>query len=389
MKNPIGLLVISAQLVACGGDDESSISIPENTADAIANYAEIVHASYNDSLAAAQAMDSAIGTLITTPTAQNLAAAQTAWIDSREPYLQTEVYRFYDGPIDDADGPEGLLNAWPLDEFYIDYVDGMLNAGIVNDTNVTIDAATLESLNEEGGDKNIATGYHAIEFLLWGQDLDVNGPGARPYTDYVTDGSGTAENQDRRGDYLQTVSTLLISNLQSMVDEWDGGGNNFRADFVAAEPEESLARILTGMYLLAGFETGEERLLAAYDAQDQEEEHSCFSDNTHRDMIQDIQGVQNVWLGSYGSISGVGIRDVIAETDPQLASAITAQLEDALAKANALQPPFDQELVTTEGRARIFALIESLRGSDEVTVHLESLLEDAFQLYGLTVPPKE
>lgn len=132
MKN-IALLTPAAFVAALGCSDSGSTDVPENTAQAITTYSQIVLASYQDSLAAAQAMDTTIQAFTAAPTAATLSAAKTAWITSREPYLQTEVYRFYDGPIDNpTDGPEGLMNAWPLDESYIDYVEGNATAGIVN-----------------------------------------------------------------------------------------------------------------------------------------------------------------------------------------------------------------------------------------------------------------
>ena len=170
--------------------DSGATDVPENTAQAITTYSQIVLASYQDSLAAAQAMDTTLQAFTAAPSAATLGAAKTAWLTSREPYLQTEVYRFYDGPIDDADGPEGLMNAWPLDESYIDYVDGMPTAGIVNGSE-ELSATNLEALNEQGGEENVATGYHAIEFLLCGQDMRDTGPGARPDTDIAD--MGTAE----------------------------------------------------------------------------------------------------------------------------------------------------------------------------------------------------
>lgn len=393
MKNlrNVGLLGLSASLalVACGDDEEKTPSLPENTTQAVSNYAEIVSASYEDSLAAAMELDTAVDAFIADPTDATLSAARQAWLDSREPYLQTEVYRFYDGPIDNADdGPEGLLNAWPLDEAYIDYVEGDATAGIVNDASITISADTLLELNEQGGEANVATGYHAIEFLLWGQDMDTEGAGNRPVADYLTDG-GTA-NADRRAAYLGTVSDLLVQHLQDMVDAWDASAaNNYRATWDAAEPIDGLANVLTGMIVLSGFETGGERLQTALDSHDQEDEHSCFSDNTHRDMIQDIQGVQNVWLGSYtrldgSTVSGPGIQDVIAAVDADLATQITTQIAESLSLANALQPPFDQEIASgnTEGNARVAALITSLQTQ-------ESLLEDAFRAFDLDIPVVE
>ncbi|MEN0064072.1 MAG: imelysin family protein [Myxococcota bacterium] len=370
MNSRLSLSLSFAMLGACGG------TFPGNTSDAVATYAQIAEASYADSISTAETLDAALQALVDDPSAANLTAAQQAWLDSREPYLQTEVYRFYDGPIDNpTDGPEGLLNAWPLDENYIDYVVGDPDAGIVNGTE-TIDGATLEGLNEAGGEKNIATGYHAVEFLLWGQDLSETGPGERPATDYVTDGSGTAANQDRRGLYLTVTGDLIIQHLTQVHDAWTPEAA-YRTGF-EGDPEGSFEDILTGMIVLAGFETGGERLQASLDAGDQEEEHSCFSDNTHRDMIQDVQGILNVWTGTYEAIAGTGVRDVVERLDSDLASELDAQIQESLDLANALQPPYDQEIAPgSEGNARVAALVTSLRTT-------EDLLSDAFALLELT-----
>lgn len=371
-------------LVACGDD---GAELPSNTSDAVQTYAEIVHASYRDSLGMARQLDSAAAALVANPTAATHEAAQDAWLAAREPYLQTEVYRFYGGPIDnEEDGPEGLINAWPLDEEHIDYIMGDPDAGIVNNPQMTIDADTLEANNETPGEKDIATGYHAIEFLLWGQDMSDDGPGARPYTDYMLTG-GTNANQDRRGEYLTTSSGLLLDHLGGLVDAWAPGEDNYRAAFEAEPPGDALVKIMSGMIILSGFETGGERLQAALDAHDQEEEHSCFSDNTHRDMVQDVRGVQNVWLGEYDPldgalISGAGVRDVIAAGDSGLADEITDKIAESLELAEALRPPFDREIAegNEEGNARVQALIESLFDQ-------RNLLEQAFELYGLNRIP--
>jgi putative iron-regulated protein len=382
------LLAICA--VACGSDDEGTPSLPSGAADAVENYADIVHSSYEDSLEAAQALDAAIDNFVAAPSEAGLASARTAWLASREPYLQTEVYRFYDGPIDnpETDGPEGLLNAWPLDENYIDYVVGGEDDGMVNDPAMTIDKDTILGANEGIDEKSISTGYHAIEFLLWGQDVDDDGPGNRPFTDYVTGAMGTAANQDRRGQYLATVSDLLVENLQTLVDAWDpDGDDNYRAEFLALEPAEALGKIMSGMIILSGFETGSERLQAALEAGDQEEEHSCFSDNTHRDMVQDVRGVRNVWTGEYmrtdrSVVSGMSVRDVIAAGDSAVAARVTAKIEESLDLATDLEAPFDQEIArgNTEGNARVDALIVSLFEQREV-------LDEAFRVYGLTRIP--
>jgi putative iron-regulated protein len=386
-------IVAAMVLTSCASDDGKSAGqgLPASAGQAASTYAQIVHASYVDSLARVKDLDTKAKAFVQGPTADTQNAARQAWLAAREPYLQTEVFRFYDGPIDNPDdGVEGMVNAWPLDEAFIDYVEGDATAGIINDTAVTIDATTLKSKNEEGGEENIATGFHAVEFLLWGQDLSETGPGARPVTDYVMGAQGTAQNQDRRGKYLTTVSSLLVEHLQAVTDAWaaDTSGN-YRAEFSAADAKESLRRILTGMIVLSGFETGGERLQTALDSGDQEDEHSCFSDNTHRDMVQDVQGVLNVWTGSYtkldgSTVTGVGIRDVVASADSPLAAELSATIADSLRLANALEPPFDREIATSnsEGRERVKALINSLRKQ-------EQQLQRVFRLFGLTVPVVE
>ncbi len=361
-----------------GGGEENLVP------DIASTYASIVFESYSDSLSAAQDLDTAIQAFVAAPTEATLTAAKDAWLASREPYLQTEVYRFYNGPIDNEEtGPEGLLNAWPLDEVFIDYVEGNAEAGIVNDASVTIDATTLESKNEEGGDANIATGYHAIEFLLWGQDQSADGPGNRPYTDYIEGEGGTASNQGRRAQYLTTVSTMLVGHLEGLRAAWaPNSTDNYRASFEGADGTEAIQKIMTGMVILAGFETGGERLQTALDSGDQEDEHSCFSDNTHRDMIQDIQGVKNVYEGAYGSVEGPGIRDYIAATNGTLANEIGIMIDNTLAAANELPVPFDQAITTDDGKAKVGALVTAC-------LDLEAQLQVAFRELGFEVPVAE
>jgi putative iron-regulated protein len=266
---------------------------------------------------------------------------------------------------------------------------GAPEAGIINDAGATISGEALAGLNEAGGEKNIATGYHAIEFLLWGQDMDPNGPGARPHTDFVEGEGGTAANQGRRKQYLGAVSALLEEHLTQVKDAWAPGQENYRAEFEAASREEALRRILTGMIVLSGFETGGERLQAALDSGEQEDEHSCFSDNTHRDMVQDVVGVRNVWLGSYtrldgSKVEGAGVRDVVMAVDAELAQELDAQMDMSVALAEDLRVPFDQEISPANevGRMRVQALVQSLRQQ-------ENLLERVFLKFGLTIPVVE
>lgn len=400
-NNALALATL-ALLAACSsssGDGETGGSTAELGQQAAETYAQIAFQAYSDAIEAATAMDDALSDFVNEPSTDSQDAAKAAWLAAREPYLQTEVYRFYDGPIDNpTDGPESALNAWPMDEQHVDYTRDSAVSGIINDTELPINEATLRGANEAGGEENIAVGYHPIEFLLWGQDDTdpSNGlPGQRSFTDYLTEG-GTAENQVRRGEYLDLLGDLLLDDLSTVLVGWSAGDeDNYRAAFLSDGWEQALEKMLTGMIILSGFETGGERLQVALDNGDQEDEHSCFSDNTHRDMVQDVRGVQNVWLGEYAaldaddSVSGTGVRAVVASLEPELAVQISEQIAESLRLAEALRPtpddpPFDVliSVSNTEGNAKIQALIDSLHAQ-------ENLLSQAFAAFGLNVPEPE
>ena len=388
----LAMLAIAPTAFACS-DDEDPTPTPTATAtpagpseglkrEVIENYTEGVYTMYSLSLASAKTMDEAIDAFLAEPSEANLTAARQAWLDARVDYSPTEAFRFYGGPIDnDEDGVEGLVNAWPLDEGYIDYVVENPNAGIINmpDEYPVIDADLLVSLNEEGGEANISTGWHAIEFLLWGQDLSDDGPGDRPFTDYTT-----AENADRRGQYLAVASDLLITHLESVADAWapDGSGN-YRDEFLALSSDEALTNIFTGFGELSRGELAGERMTVAYEARSQEDEHSCFSDNTHKDIIGNAIGIQMVYTGDYGSVSGPGIHDLVNAVDIALADELKAQIEASVDLAIAIPAPFDQHLGedvpnSDPGRVAVLDTIVALENQTDTIV-------DAAEAIGVTI----
>lgn len=329
------------------------------------HYAALVHANYADSLAAAQALRQAVARFVKAPSEETQAAARKAWLAAREVYGQTEAFRFYGGPIDADDGPEGRINAWPMDESYVDYVEGRPGAGLINDRKVPITRQALSAMNERGGEENIATGWHAIEFMLWGQDLSDDGPGQRSYQDFL---DGQAPNADRRRRYLTVVTELLEDDLASLVQAWaPGQRNNYRARFERGG-RESVRRMLVGLGSLSRGELAGERLEVALNTQDQEDEHSCFSDNTHRDAVANALGIRNVWLGEYrridGSVlAGPSLRALVAARDPALADQVTRQIHASVEATEAIRAPFDQEILggrDAPGRQRVQAAVDSL-----------------------------
>lgn len=351
----------AAQPVAAASASASQLKAQ----DVVQHYSTLVYANYSDTITAAKQMQKAIHAFLAKPSQATQDAARQAWLDAREFYGQTEAFRFYDGPIDNEDGPEGQINAWPMDESYVDYVVGYDNAGLINNRKIPITKKRLADLNEHDGEENISTGWHAIEFMLWGQDLSDTGPGARPFTDFI---DGKKPNADRRRAYLKVVTELLIDDLQSVADQWKPGmKKNFRAEF-SKGGEESLRKIFVGLGSLSRGELAGERLEVAMASRDQEDEHSCFSDNTHRDAVTNAQGIQNVWLGSYkrldgSELKGPGLRDWVAAHDAVAAQKTSLQIAKSVASAQAIPAPFDQAIQgarDSAARAKIQATIDSL-----------------------------
>ena len=362
------LTVVGGLVAACSGggaDDDLK-------QDVVRNYADGAHAMYSKSLASAETLDAAIDRFLAAPSAVRLDAAKRAWLLARDDYGPTEIYRFYDGPIDnEEDGPEGLVNAWPLDEAYVDYVEGDADAGIINNPGdfPVIDADLIVSLNEEGGEANISTGWHAIEFLLWGQDMNDDGPGLRPLEDYTT-----KANAERRAAYLATASDVLVRHLRDMVDAWTPGeSGNYRAEFLSVDPDEALRRIITGIGEMSRGELAGERMAVAYEARSQEDEHSCFADNTTADIIANATGVWLVYTGDYGSVSGPGVMDLIAAEDEELAQQLEDEIRRSVSLANAIPAPFDQHLReglsdASAGRMAVLNTIVALENQTDTIV---------------------
>lgn len=443
--------VVVSSLVACSGDDGSQGGKGEQGAagpagepgiagangipghvtdiDVVKTHANMAFAVYSDALITAQALHQSLEALVELPSQTTFIEAKEAWLAAREPYGQSEIYRFQEGPIDtlnddgslgdDGDGPEGRINAWPLGEALIDYVANQIDgdsgpevpdsvAGVAD--NIIADAENFPLLSKDtlkalfsnetlaGDERNVVTGYHAIEFLLWGQDLNVDGSGSgardnsagqRPWSDYhnvtgeCTSGEGNAALDTvctRRGEFLLAASELLVEDLQSVVDAWNPvTEGNYYASFTRADnAAASLAGMFEAMGRLGFGELAGERTNIALLNDSQEDEHSCFSDNTHRDIVLNAKGIQNSFLGVYqridGSVfEGAGVDDyLISKGEVDLANQLRAAYEatairtlviDAEAKAGT---PFDLQLQILSKQVQIRAVVSALSQQTEI-----------------------
>ena len=335
-------------------------AMADSTKDVLKTYADIAQAGYEDSLETAQTMKLAIDAFLAEPTEGNLRAARAAWIAARIPYMQTEAYRFGNAIVDDW---EGKVNAWPLDEGLIDYVaeaygtespeNDLYTANVIKNVSLTIAGKKLDiteitkevladELQEAGGvEANVATGYHAVEFLLWGQDLNGTGPGDgnRPATDFDTKNC-TNGNCARRAEYLSTVTNLLIDDLAWMAEQWAPGGEA-RKVITDGSDEAGLTAIMTGLGSLSYGELAGERMKLGLMIHDPEEEHDCFSDNTHASHFFDALGIRNVYLGRYrradgSSVGGASVADLVKAKAPEVDAEVRAKLDATMEAMNAM-----------------------------------------------------
>lgn len=433
----IAALVASTSiLIACGSSDSNDVASPESRL--LETNAQIAYAVYTDSVNTAKDLQDALATFKETPSAANLTAAKKAWLVAREPYGQSEAFRFREGPIDfeteNASGPEGDLNAWPLGEALIDYVNPTGNDfdeetaviansadinnngevdGTVTDQNiiqstVTINPALFDGNSATNADESdVITGYHAIEFLLWGQDLNASGGvtdgsdretaiktgdfahgGQRDLTDFTTD-----DDADRRHAYLEVVVAKLVDDLEAVQAEWAPNADNHRSDFVdtsdSAATTAKLTTIVQAMGTMSYGELAGERMAVAYDGNSQEDEHSCFSDNTHRDVWLNAEGVANIYYGDYAGydsnqdsvddvttnqVSGYGFDDYL---DDKGLENLNAEISAALTTTKAQYTLLDTDATANDKPFDVLIMLAEHSETNPVLTTINALKEQS------------
>lgn len=396
-------ILFSIVLLLAGAGVTRAAVLPEHVLD---TYAEIGLAGYQDALTAAHQLEVAIDALLAAPGEQTLKNARAAWIHARVPYQQVEVFRFGNRL---ADTREGRINAWPLDEAMIDYVaealpygaqqsandndgyvlnviaDRQLSVGgrIVDAGSITADLLS-DVLREADDGADAITGYHAIEFLLWGQDLNGTGPapadrvgtpqerhaGNRPYTDFDLEHC-TGGQCERRRDYLKVVVQLLLCDLEDIVTSWQERGRARQA--LMRDPKQGLSAVLTGLGSLSYGELAGERMKLGLILHDAEREQDDFSDNTHNAHYYNQVGMMNVYNGRYtrsdgSAVSGPGLSDLVRARDAGLDQEMRGRLDQAYQALLAIKrraetvETYDQMIGqgNVEGNALVQAAIDSL-----------------------------
>ncbi len=411
-KMIISLSVVTAIALSSSANSQTTNEKKElsSTKSVLDAYANVALASYSETLDNAKGLKIAIDKFAKNPTQENLNSAKQAWLISRESYGQTEALRLSKGPIDAEDGwvaeaygaKEGQINAWPLDENMIDYTidaNGKKTSGNIIDTvgkfnpggeeskevdvtKITVEAIT--DLNENGGEANVATGYHAIEFLLWGQDQDYSNflkdkvtkgsmtAGQRPLKDFTSD-----KNASRRLAYLSASAEKLVADLELITSAWTKEVSGTNGLYQAAlkgeltgdnaskniDSNEALKQIIAGLGVFVKSELANERIAVAVLTPSEEDEHSCFSDNTHRDIVTNYLGFKNVLTATYnGKKYGTSLLDVANEETKTKIVNLMRSIEAKIDSVNEIaknREHFDYQIKEDSKQAKVIVKLKN------------------------------
>lgn len=364
------------------------------------NYVNIAYAAYLDSYTTATTLQKRITAFLASPSQKTLDNAKDAYKLARIPYQQSEIMRWdtditinadlaQKEGLSSVDDWEGQVNAWPLDEQAIDYVKGNKSAGIINQTEG--EKITLEYLikqNGVGGEANVTTGFHAIEFLLWGQDLNGTkaGAGERSFNDFQSDKSGlcSANNCDRRRHYLSVATQLLVDDLQAMTQEWTATAaktpgtlaNNF------LNSDDAIRYMLFAMKSMATDELASARMNEGLENNDPEQEHDCFSDLSHVAIYYNFQGIRNAFYGGYQSIDGKLVQGAsIADLINQKDNALFKEFDDAF---NRIEINMNKVLAVGE-QTKNPIHFDQIIGQNENAPEKKAALDAVYELVSLSI----
>lgn len=235
----------------------------------VAAYSDISHA-----IDQAQQLDQSLANLLAAPSTSTLAAAQQAWRQAYDAYLGTLIYANL--PIQDPkewhnkgihyERTLSLLDSWPIEGGYIDYVPGYPFSGIVNDLTLALDEDTLMEQHGFSDPSYASLGFHALEFMLWGDD------GQRSHDDFIarqntapilmpSEGRPTDEderpeentgpviepevqNHMRRRQYLQLLSDQLQNQLRRLQRRWHPSNGHYAQQIQNMSPKQQVYALL-------------------------------------------------------------------------------------------------------------------------------------------------
>ena len=287
----------------------------------------------------AKALSQAVDLYAKAPSNESLKAAQTAWVNTRAAWEQTECFGF--GPAKSF-GYDGSLDTWPVNA-----VD--LSAVLRGKEPLT--AASVDKLKET------EKGFHVIEYLLFGNNKDRRAKSLKP----------------RELELLKLLGADFADVAGKLADAWSKGVEGkpaYRETIATAGDKGNTVyptvaagadQVVQGM-LDSLDEVSKKKIGETFTKKDSKLAESRFSLNTLTDMKHNIKGAQNVYLGQFaeGKTSGMGLTAFVAKTNPKLDLKIKEQFTVALAAMNKIADPFETAISKPEAAAAIKTAQESI-----------------------------
>ncbi|AZZ38209.1 iron-regulated protein A precursor [Bdellovibrio sp. qaytius] len=311
----------------------------------------VILQTYADLAARSAEMLSAVKDLAADRTQANLVKAQNAWIAARTPWESSESFLY--GPVDSL-GIDPMIDTWPLSRIDLDSVlasGNTINADFVRNLGVNLQ------------------GFHTLEYLLFGDGLKTN----------TKDVASLTQGQF---DYLIATATLHAEYTHKLFYAWT----------TQADPDDASLPGYIDVISKPGFDnpiySSEQAVLFEYvngmlgildevangklsdplggdiDHANVELVESPYSWNSLADFEHNIESVYSVYTGTYHTHKGPGLKDVIAQTNPELANRVEARIVQAMAKIKAIggndNTPYNKAILNAQGRALTTEAINDL-----------------------------
>jgi uncharacterized iron-regulated protein len=340
-KKKITAIIVSFFLVlSCGGggsDDSGGGGGGGGTNDEfiqsiIDDYVDnVVISTYDLLRERATALREACEALEADPTEENLEAAREAWFAARIPWEQSEAWLF--GPVD-FKGHDPALDSWPVNRTDLDAVlesDADLTEEFVRNLDPTL------------------KGFHTAEYLLFAFDVDELGA--------------------REFEYLISVVRDIESTAEELYADWTQGDEPFGeimkgagSNSVFPSQVSALEQIIEGMSIILD-EVANGKIAEPFDNQDVEAVESQFSFNSRQDFANDVRGALHAYTGDHPGLglTGTGIDELVAESDPELAQRMEDEINDAIGAILTIPQPFRDAILDPDAADEIVAAQEACR----------------------------
>lgn len=300
----------------------------------------VAYTSLSRASQSAQVMDSKLASFMYHPNPMSQEEITQSWRQAYDDFLYTLIFSYL--PIQDPPDwhTQGIsyddlliqLDSWPIEGGYIDYIPGYPFSGIVNDLALDIDEKNLRSQHGFTDPTNASLGYHAIEFMFWGQEgnrsahdffpqentapVPINDTEGNSHNydeqDITADGTAvhTPQNHNRRRQYTKLLSEILQKDLHRVQRRWEPSNGYYSQLLLQSNPENTLqAAFIAGQRFIS-----EELLQKRFQLISSE-----FSNSSQQDMHALLTGLESWYLPKEKDQQEASLGLLMQQADDQIA----------------------------------------------------------------------